>query len=568
MRSFVGHITRVVLPVMIGLLIVLPGTSPAFAHAQLLSTTPSAGEVLPQAPDQVEFIFNEPVTLVDESVRLFSGDNGPVTLQATVTDTILVAELPNRGQGLIDGGYTVSYRVVSADNHPVSGAVAFSVGDAAAEPNSQSPPEEEGSVAGVVSVLTALQYLGLLVFAGLALFNVLVTGYRAWLSPHIRVLGGIAGLVAITSAVLLIPVAAVNTFGGGLKFLMDVGAWTGSVSSMTLLAATIVLVTVALAWVTTAGKTSPTRSLLTTIVVLTGLSTPILVGHSQAMEPRALIIAADLGHLWAGAVWAGGIIGLLMVLILACHRGAREATDIARIVARFSRLAAWSVLTLVGTGVIMAVIILDDLTSLFTSTWGWSLLTKIALLLPVLGVAAYNRFRLLPVLGDHADPQSRWSILVRTLVAEAVLVGMIITATGFLTNLEPRSADSGATPTGSAAPVEFSGHSQGMQVTGELSPGTVGENTLNFDLEHTGTPVQAKDITLTATLPEYDLGPLEFEPQTDPLTGGYRATVALPVAGEWSFRVGVRVSRFSEPLVTITTPVREYGHSPGKVNTG
>lgn len=98
-------------------------------------------------------------------------------------------------------------------------------------------------------------------------------------------------------------------------------------------------------------------------------------------------------------------------------------------------------------------------------------------------------------------------------------------------------------------------------VHGELTPGMVGENTLSFVLEQDGRPVEPEQVTLSASLPEQELGPLEFTPEADP--GGYRAAVTLPVAGEWSFRVGARVSTFSELSATITVDVVAQRSSRG-----
>ena len=41
---------------------------------------------------------------------------------------------------------------------------------------------------------------------------------------------------------------------------------------------------------------------------------PALVGHTRAYEPVSLLVLTDALHLSAGAVWLGGLVGLVVVL--------------------------------------------------------------------------------------------------------------------------------------------------------------------------------------------------------------------------------------------------------------
>src|SRR5699024_11320369 len=95
--------------------------------AELLSTTREEGAVLEDAPAEVVVTFNEPVQLLDGSIRLFPGDGEPIVLDASVSDARIVATFPSDAD---DGRYALSYRVVSADGHPISGAISFTVGHA------------------------------------------------------------------------------------------------------------------------------------------------------------------------------------------------------------------------------------------------------------------------------------------------------------------------------------------------------------------------------------------------------------------------------------------------------
>jgi copper transport protein len=115
----------VALAVVAGVLLALAGAGPAAAHAELLSTDPVDGAVLADAPAEIVLTFNEPVVVRDGAVRLFTGAGRDVDARPRAVDTRVVIGLPDR---LPDGTYVLSWRVVSADSHPVAGGFSFSVG--------------------------------------------------------------------------------------------------------------------------------------------------------------------------------------------------------------------------------------------------------------------------------------------------------------------------------------------------------------------------------------------------------------------------------------------------------
>ena len=115
-------------------------------------------------------------------------------------------------------------------------------------------------------------------------------------------------------------------------------------------------------------------------------------GHTRSQDPLALMIGLDVVHLAAGAMWLGGIAGLVV-----SFRSGTEPGLLARQVVRFSTIAVVTVLVVVGAGLGMALIILPELDDLVTTGYGLALLTKVALVIPVIGLGAYNRRRLVPL---------------------------------------------------------------------------------------------------------------------------------------------------------------------------
>ncbi|WP_327679280.1 copper resistance CopC/CopD family protein [Kitasatospora sp. NBC_00458] len=111
------------------LALVLGGAGPASAHAALQSTDPVQNAVLPTAPQAVTLTFSEAVSLSGDSVRVLDpagkavDTGGPV--HADGKDNTARVGL---NSGLADGTYTVAWRAVSEDSHPIGGAFTFSIG--------------------------------------------------------------------------------------------------------------------------------------------------------------------------------------------------------------------------------------------------------------------------------------------------------------------------------------------------------------------------------------------------------------------------------------------------------
>jgi methionine-rich copper-binding protein CopC len=104
---------------------------PAHAHAELLSASPAEGDVVETLPGEVELTFSEPV-----ATPAYVVVNGPDGEQVSdgdpqVVDGVVTQTTPGSGPA---GAYTVDYRVVSTDGHPVSGQVGFTVGAATGPP--------------------------------------------------------------------------------------------------------------------------------------------------------------------------------------------------------------------------------------------------------------------------------------------------------------------------------------------------------------------------------------------------------------------------------------------------
>ena len=123
---------------LLSLLLVL-AAGPALAHASLLSAVPGDGSVVAEAPAALALAFNEPVSPI--TLSLIGPDGHDVPLTFTMDGPRVTMPTP---QGLGHGTYALSWRVISADGHPVGGTTLFSIGAPSAGGAPPSTPIVDG----------------------------------------------------------------------------------------------------------------------------------------------------------------------------------------------------------------------------------------------------------------------------------------------------------------------------------------------------------------------------------------------------------------------------------------
>ena len=114
-------------------------------------------------------------------------------------------------------------------------------------------------------------------------------------------------------------------------------------------------------------------------------------------------ILADAAHLLAASIWPTGL--LPFALFLGCSRRTDDSAALRpalAVVHRFSGLSFIVVWALIGTGVINACCIVGSFSALVATDYGRILCLKLFLLVSILGFAAWNRYRLLPILSARA----------------------------------------------------------------------------------------------------------------------------------------------------------------------
>jgi copper transport protein len=427
----------------------------ASAHAVVVSSNPSDGERLTSPPAAVSIQFSESISADLGGLRVVSSDGrsvvaGPDSVSGPTLSVALEPDLP-------DGTYVATYRVISADGHPVKGALVFAVGDASVSGiDAGSFVEGSGSDRSfewLGAVARFLTYLGALTAAGLAFFLAFIhdDGPEA---PRLARIVRASALVAVIGAFGTLGTQAALATGRGWEavfdpsVLHDVLTETLDLSTGILFAGLLIVLV---------GLEVGRRGSRQTLAFYGGLATCLSFlfwGHTLDARDRWLALLSNGVHVIAAALWMGGLVGMAVVLsrrtresrppsgadagpprpasgttLLADPETVRfqveQLRGTATIVSRFSTTAAVSVIALWIAGGALAWIEVGSLDALTSTTYGRLVIAKVAVVLVIAGFAAYNRGRLVPEVVDEtnlavdlADDTKEVSALVRDALAE------------------------------------------------------------------------------------------------------------------------------------------------------
>ena len=521
-------------------LLVLAPASPAAAHATLIATDPAEGAVLETAPEQVTFSFNESVIGVPAGITVFDATGAEIASSAQVRDAQLVVSLDDEvGEGTL----VVVWRLVSADGHPIGGSLSFSVGAPSDVVDVPSAGDGDTDAPVLLGVLRWLAYLGLLVAAGVAAFAALflpADGVDAE-RGRLRRTTLLAAAVAVLAWWAAVPLVALYQLGLPASALGDGSTWSALAAWEYVVPAAVTL-GLALA---AGSRRGPVL-----VGCLVALAAPSLTGHTRATSPQALVIAVDVLHLVAGALWLGGLVALVLVLRDLAGRDESGAA----VLARFSTWAAGILAVLVVAGSVMSWRVVGSWDALFDTTYGTLLIVKVLVVLVAIAIAAWNRFALVPRLRAATKRPERGdaaALLVRTTFAEAGVLVAVLLVTGFLVDRSPEPEVSV-----SAAASSGSERVQLDEIAAEvtLDPLGVGPATLTLTMtDDAGQPAEGFEAPRMSLSTEgVDLGAVSL---TNLGPGIYSGQVVLPTAGTWEVQVSLRTSEFDNPVRTVTFDV-------------
>jgi len=604
-----GRAVRAALALIAGLLAAAGPATPAQAHADFVGSSPAADSLIQDPPTQVVLTFTEAVSPVPDRVRVIAPDGSRIDRnEARPTGEQLVIPIGALTQ---PGTYLVSYRVISADSHPVFGTFSFSF----REVSPGGPPRVDGADGGASSiVLSALPvarwigYSGLMLLVGAGVVLTLLWPRRLGRTGPRRAAYVGAGLVAL-GTILELALQVPYVAGGGLGditrsdvrevFASQFGA--AHLVRLGVLGAALVLFQAV-----SKGRSWGADRVLLAVLGTIGIGTWSISGHPSATDVPGVSVAADMVHLGAMSVWLGGLAMLALFLLPRC-----TVTELAAIVPVWSRWATYAIGALILTGVAQSLLEVRPLSALFSTAYGLVLVAKVALVGVVLGVALLSR-RLVAVIAgpeyddrDHDEPdddepgayepgadesgaepgnadasesdelrdgddshddgdgepneRERVSSArrLRTLVVvEAAVALVIIAVTSVLVQLTPartaaETAEAGVSRVQSAVLEQPT-----FTLTADLLPTRiVGFYDLHlFALTPDLRPKTVVEWRVQASLPSAGIEGIEAAVAT--ITDDHAiGTIGLPASGTWTFRFELRFDEFTNGIVTTTFTV-------------
>ncbi|XCM31018.1 copper resistance protein CopC [Streptomyces parvus] len=382
--------------------LLLAGAGPASAHAALTGSDPQDGAVVDTAPKEVTLSFSEAVSVGDDSIRVLDPSGKRADTQAEPKD-LSEGSTVRYGvalhSGLPDGTYTVAWKAISADSHPVSGAFTFSIG-APSETTVALPSQEAGGgpVGVVYDIARYAAYGGFVLLVGGSAFVLVCWRGGATALPMQRLV--VRGWLALTGATLVMlllrhPYTDSGKFTdafdlAGLQSVLDTKPGAALVSRLLLLGAAALFIAVLFG--TYAGREDEREKKDLTFglavgggVVATGIAaTWAMSEHASTGIQTSIAMPVDVLHLLAVAAWLGGLASLLVALYRTPDIGSAA-------VRRFSAVAFGSVVVLAATGIYQSWRQVGSWSALTGTRYGQLLILKVALIAVLLAVAWFSR---------------------------------------------------------------------------------------------------------------------------------------------------------------------------------
>jgi copper transport protein len=497
----------------------------AGAHALLRDSEPADGASLDRAPRQVLLTFTErpepqlsTVRVLDTAGRQVEAAKAAPVAGRPLQLVVPLAELP-------DGTYTVSWRVLSADDgHVTAGSFAFGVGEAAspAATATQTAPAGQGEAPSPLAVAGRWAlYGGLVLLVGAAATGLAVV--RRTLPSAARPLLAVAAGLAVAGLAARF-VAEYAAADAPLGDLLASSTGTGLLRlavgvAVAVVAATLLADRAGVEDGGGAARVEAWRLWLVGAAAAAAMLLHVLAGHAAGPSSlRPLNLLAQWVHVLAIGAWIGGLVWLLASL-----RGRQRADQVAAVV-RFSKLAAPVLAVVVLTGLARAVDLAGGWRGLLDSGYGRVLDVKVLLFLGLVALAALNRYRVVPTLSG--DPR-RLGTLRRNVRGEVALAACVLAAAALLSQLPPGKFVTGRATARPAPPpsvqVEGNDFATSVRLNLTVSPGTAGSN------------------AFTAKVTDYDSGvawpanrvSLRFTPRDRPEVGGATLELARDGDGLW-----------------------------------
>ena len=483
---------RFLVGALLGAVLLLVTPQAAWAHAELVSSSPGYGDRLPTPPAELRLVFSGSMNLTGARFTLQrrNGEMQALAQPRLATPDRRVVSIP-LPSGLADGGYTLVWFFLGNDGHLMGGEVSFEVGEPAPAaagraaqaaspvpvspwpataapggsggvrqwqtldpgvagppvqfevadaPGAPKPPRFSIALATPRAIVRILDYASLTILIGGGFFLVRVwrdgIGQRRTQQLLWWALAGSALATLLTFALTAAGLRGVGALEALRPSVMGSVIGTRFARVMTARALFLGLGFVALAMLAL-GRDRAVRSwwwkVLAGVAGGGVIATHALLGHASGEGLMARL--AVFVHLVGVAVWLGGLVFLAVVVL-----PRRRADEVRQLLPRFSSLAFTAVSAMVVAGAVTMVRVVPDLRQLPQTGYGRMLLLKLVFV--ALLLAAAQQARTITERRLVKDSTQLRSLLAAVGVELALAVG-ILTSTAVLAGRPPAPSTAG-----------------------------------------------------------------------------------------------------------------------------
>lgn len=392
-----------------------------------------------------------------------------------------------------------------------------------------SPPSQSDlSVRIALWAIKLVVYLGLFAGIGGAFYRAFIaTAQVVPAGAHRIMLGAlIAGALA---AMASIGTQGLDALARPLTDIVKGEVWTSGLATSYRYTAQIATWAMIAALFSTQAARPFLGRLTASIALLTAGAALAASGHAANAETQWLTRSAVFIHAICVIFWIGALIPLAAL----APTGEAFRPELAR----FTRAMPACLVALIAAGIALALVQVDRLDALWTTTYGIILSCKLAAFTMLLGLAAWNRFWLTPKLDREEAAARRLAASIR---AEIAIV-LAILALVALWRFTPPPRVLAAT---AAEPIFVHFHTNEAMAEFTLDPVRGRQVVTLHLLNGEFGPLDAKEVDFVLHKPDAGIEPLRW--RAAHVQGGtWRVdNVQVPLGGRWRARVEILVNDF------------------------
>ncbi|MGE7602810.1 copper resistance protein CopC [Peribacillus sp. NPDC097675] len=500
-----------------------------FGHATVISSNPSPNESLDTIPEKISIQFSEDIQSSFYSLKVISKNKNEIPLQdIQVSEKTLEATWSS---SLDEGSYIIKWRVVSSDGHPIEGTIPFQYGKSHTPSDQVNAEEEAGFPSSVQVFLQSIQYLCFAALTGVPFFYLSLSKSPIpnQICRRVRRYIWLSYFGLAISILLSLPLKVTIDAQVGWQHAFN-GTYLSEVLQSTqfgviwLIEMMLLLVLFVAIFFMIRNQLNKLSLMLPLVFVSSMMVCKACIGHTTDTSNQYWAVSMDFLHILAMSLWLGGLLAILVILPKSYNPKVADdnKTFYWLVIQKFSSWAILFVSVLIVTGLYSSFQHVSTLYSLLHTTYGQLLLSKIGLMLIMIGLGALHLVR--------GKRKTKKKLGLTTGIEFSVGIIVLIIA-ALLTNVQTAKSSPG--------PIEQTEITENnVQVTLSVTPNKTGDNYIQVELKKDKSIpyTNIEQLTLTMESLDGDVGKIKLQLQ-EGNEGLFKSKSIIPMSGKWKVHV-------------------------------